>query len=481
MSKRLVLSDSDDDADNLKKKRIIIAESDDDDEDDNPCYNVEEFDKTGRMLRLCGYDKTKASKITMGIYNCPKLTNIAVSNTPNQAINVMVRSQSTVAERTVSFDKDASPAPAFAAAASTAYSSAVATATEESSEDDDNYSLPTLMVGGACSGDGADNMVKLTGKTDFSTSNSDRRQLDPNAEWLSCFVPQEHDSGVLTAYVPLFYTFLSGVSITSHVEGLNNVTHINKLLSLKDLGTQFLGGFLPGWLNLIFDPNFGWKSFTMAVLDGLVHESKKALKMFNNMHGNCYVKATHLQKKSWIAFISVCLANSKHASVILFCQRVLVNLSSLHDDDWYTLYCSKTICTFENRMSQKDPRWFLDWFPSTHIFRIAVFRYSGPWNEQNRNLMTGATHALEAGNAAWLNHILPGLDDGHSFNIAPCEHRFLPPNLMGNIFVYVSFEMIEGACVCALSQLFILHVYTINDLNVSVSSSSACTINEVGR
>ena len=76
-----------------------------------------------------------------------------------------------------------------------------------------------------------------------------------------------------------------------------------------------------------------------------------------------------------------------------------------------------------------------------------MFRFSGPWNDQNKNLLSGATHTLEAGNAAWLNRILPGLDDGHSFNIAPCEHRFLPPNLMGNIFVYVSFEMIEGACV----------------------------------
>ncbi len=245
MSKRLVLSDSDDDADNLKKKRIIIAESDDDDEDDNPCYNVEEFDKTGRMLRLCGYDKTKASEITMGIYNCPKLTDIAVSNTPNQAINIMVRSQSTAAERTVSFDEDASPAPAFAAAASAAYSSAVATATEESSEDDDIYSHPALIVSGECSGDGADHTVKLTGKTDFFSRNLDRRQLYPNAEWLSCFVPQEHDSGVLTAFVLLFYTFLSGASITSHVEGLDNVTHVNNLLSLKNFGTQFLRGFLP--------------------------------------------------------------------------------------------------------------------------------------------------------------------------------------------------------------------------------------------
>jgi hypothetical protein len=209
-----------------------------------------------------------------------------------------VAAQSTAAERTVSFDEDATPVPAFAATASAAYSAAVATATEESSEDDDNYSLPALIVGGECSGDGVDNTVKLTGKTDFFTSNSDRRQLYTNAEWLSCFVPQEHNSGVLTAFVLLFYTFLSGASITSHMEGLNNVTHVNKLLSLKDFGTQFLGGFLPGWLNLIFDPNFGWKSFTTAVLDSLVRESKKALEMFDKVRklSKCLTNCVEVDK-----------------------------------------------------------------------------------------------------------------------------------------------------------------------------------------
>jgi hypothetical protein len=135
--------------------------------------------------------------------------------------------------------------------------------------------------------------------------------------------------------------------------------------------------------------------------------------------------------------------------VIPFCKRVVMNLSSMNDDDWYTvLYCGETIKTFGGRMKAKDPRWFLGWFPATHIFRIAVVHFSGPWNEQNKNLMSGATRALEAGNAAWLNHVLPGLDVGHSFNIAHCGHRFFPRNRyqMGDSFVYVSFQMIEGAC-----------------------------------
>ena len=135
-------------------------------------------------------------------------------------------------------------------------------------------------------------------------------------------------------YILLFLTLLSGASITSHVEGLNNVTHVSKLLSLGHFSTQFLGGFLPGWLNLIFDPNFGWKSFTTAVFDRLVHESKKALRLYGNKRGSQYTKATHLQKKLWIPFLSMHLENSKHLCVILFCQRVLANLLSMHDDDW---------------------------------------------------------------------------------------------------------------------------------------------------
>ena len=53
MSKRLVLSNSNDDVDNLKMKmRFTIAESDDDDDDDDPCYDVEEFNNTRRNLHL---------------------------------------------------------------------------------------------------------------------------------------------------------------------------------------------------------------------------------------------------------------------------------------------------------------------------------------------------------------------------------------------------------------------------------------------
>ncbi len=98
----------------------------------------------------------------------------------------------------MSFNDDVSSAPALAATASAAYAAAVTTAMEESSKDDNYDSLSTLIVGRECAGDTVDPafLVKLTGETDFSmvSSNSDRRQLYPNAEWLPCIVPQEHDT-----------------------------------------------------------------------------------------------------------------------------------------------------------------------------------------------------------------------------------------------------------------------------------------------
>jgi len=75
-----------------------------------------EFNETRRKLRLCGFDEIKATEITIGIYSRQRLTDIAVSKTPSPAINVTVDTQSTAAERTVSFEEDATPAPAFAAA-----------------------------------------------------------------------------------------------------------------------------------------------------------------------------------------------------------------------------------------------------------------------------------------------------------------------------------------------------------------------------
>ena len=206
VSNRLVLFDSNDDVDNLKmKKRFTIAESDDDNKDDNPCYDVVEFDKTCRKLRLIGYDETKATEITRGIY-FPKLTDIAVSHTTSQAINVtnpcydVVEFDKTRRKlRLIGYDKTKATEimigiyncpkltdiavshtrpshqhhrelavhggredsvfrrrclsrASHYCAASAAYSATVATAMEESSEDGDIYSLLALIVGGECSG-----------------------------------------------------------------------------------------------------------------------------------------------------------------------------------------------------------------------------------------------------------------------------------------------------------------------------------------
>ncbi len=62
---------------------------------------------------------------------------------------------------------------------------------------------------------------------------SEGRQLYSEAEWLQNTLQQKHDVSVLTAYVILFHTLLSESSITSHVKGLNNVTHVSKLCSIS--------------------------------------------------------------------------------------------------------------------------------------------------------------------------------------------------------------------------------------------------------
>ena len=189
-----------------------------------------------------------------------------------------------------------------------------------------------------------------------------------------------------------------------------------------------------------------------------MRESMKVFRKYDDKHGCVYTKATHLQKKLWIPFLNMCLKNANHPFVICFCHRVLVTLSSMLDDDWYTvLYCGETIQTFGKRMADKDPRWFLDWFPATHIFRIAVFMYTGLLSPLKKILLSGATRTIEAENAAWLSHKLPGLEYCHSYNIVHCGRRiFLLSrgdfHLRFN-YMFVSFEMIKGACMCAICLL----------------------------
>ena len=141
---------------------------------------------------------------------------------------------------------------------------------------------------------------------------SEGRQLYSEAEWLQNTMQQKHDAGVLAAYFLLFHTLLSHSSITSHVEGLNNVTHVSKLCWMRN--NQVLGAFLPGWLNLIYGENFGWNSFTTEVLDSLVVESQT----HEDTKGSAYMKATHLQKKDWMPFLVMCLKYSGHPYVVFF-------------------------------------------------------------------------------------------------------------------------------------------------------------------
>ena len=78
-----------------------------------------------------------------------------------------------------------------------------------------------------------------------------------------------------------------------------------------------------------------------------MHESTKFFGHCDNDRGCGYMKIIHLQKRSWIPLLNTCLENSNHPNVILFCQCVIVTLSNMLDDDWYTaLYCGETIDLF---------------------------------------------------------------------------------------------------------------------------------------
>ena len=112
MSKHLVLSNGDDDVDNLElKKRITIADSDVDDEDDCPCYNLKDFNLTCRKLFEIGYGLDKATELTKQLYRHVKLTDIAVPPTQRYTINDTLHFPST-AMRSVSFNSDVPPAGA---------------------------------------------------------------------------------------------------------------------------------------------------------------------------------------------------------------------------------------------------------------------------------------------------------------------------------------------------------------------------------
>ena len=102
-----------------------------------------------------------------------------------------------------------------------------------------------------------------------------KKQLDPEAIWISVIFSLTFPHGVLTAYVAQVLHLLRTLPIKSHVKGLENVTHIATLLAMAPIvQEELLPGFLPSWLNLIFREDFGWHSFTTELLDDLQSECR---------------------------------------------------------------------------------------------------------------------------------------------------------------------------------------------------------------
>jgi hypothetical protein len=150
---------------------------------------------------------------------------------------------------------------------------------------------------------------------------------------------------------------------------LDNVTNISSLLALdKNLQKDLLSGFLPSWLNLIFSQDFGWHSFTTELLDVLQSESRTT---FFGADMGSYLKATHQMKDWWWPRLLLCIEGCTDPTVVEFARKVLLNLQSMKDSDYYTvLYFGESI-SFRKRMVKNDPARFLSWFPASHTFLLA--------------------------------------------------------------------------------------------------------------
>ena len=71
-----------------------------------------------------------------------------------------------------------------------------------------------------------------------------KKQLDPEAIWISVIFSLTFPHGVLTAYVAQVLHLLRTLPIKSHVKGLENVTHIATLLAMAPIvQEELLSGF----------------------------------------------------------------------------------------------------------------------------------------------------------------------------------------------------------------------------------------------
>jgi hypothetical protein len=154
-----------------------------------------------------------------------------------------------------------------------------------------------------------------------------------------------------------------------------------------------------------------------------------------------YLKATHQMKDWWWPRLLVCIEGCTDPTVVEFARKVLLNLLSMKDSDYYTvLYFGESI-SFLKRMSRKDPVRFLSWFPATHTFMLAKL---SPVCSKGTN--KAACFGLEAIMAILMSEKLPGMryEEGRCFNDAHCGCRFWGENAVKESLTYVSYEKVDG-------------------------------------
>jgi hypothetical protein len=251
---------------------------------------------------------------------------------------------------------------------------------------------------------------------------------------------------------------------------LDNVTNISSLLALdKILQKDLLSGFLPSWLHLIFSQDFGWHSFTTELLDVLQLESRTT---FFGADMGSYLKATHQMKDWWWPRLTMCIKECTDPTVVEFARKVLLNLSSMQDSDFYTvLYIGESI-SFRKRMTDKDPTRFLSWFPATHTFLLA--RLSPVYRNKGTN--KAACFGLESIMAILMSNKLPGMsyEEGHCFNDAHCGCRFWGNEsiLPQENLTYVSYEKVDGEFLPIMVHPSFTHIkITYGQNHISFSSS----------
>jgi hypothetical protein len=156
--------------------------------------------------------------------------------------------------------------------------------------------------------------------------------------------------------------------------------------------------------------------------------------------------------------------------VVEFAEKSLMNLLSMHDEAYYTVFYIGESITFFKRMSRNDPARFLSWFPATHTFMLAK-----PSPVQCSKVTNKAAYlGLEAIMAIWMSNKLPGMciEEGHCFNDACCGCRFWGQGGFNENLTYVSFEKVEGDFLRIMVHpefRHINHTYGYNDTSFTSS------------